>query len=83
MPFIKTIPPDKATGETARVYQYMAEVAGLENKVPKIVQVFSLRPASMRRMIRNWELALWVGDEPRAVREMVGAAVSRLNQCQY
>ena len=83
MPFIKTIPPKKATGETARVYEQMAELSGIEDRVPKVVQVFSLKPASMRRMMRNWELALWMGDEPRDLREMMGAAVSRLNRCGY
>ncbi len=83
MAFIKTIPPNKATGETKRVYQYMSKVGGSVLKVPKVVQAFSLRPDSMRRMIRNWELGMWVGDEPRQMREMVGAAVSRLNGCRY
>ena len=52
MAFIKTIPPGKATGEAAEVYNYMAEVSGI-GMVAKIVQIFSLRPASMRRMIRH------------------------------
>ena len=83
MAYIKTVPPGEATGETAEVYAYMAKVGGIRNKVAKVVQVFSLRPRSMRRMIRNWELGMWVGDEPRQTREMVGAAVSRLNNCHY
>lgn len=82
MAFIATIPPARATGEAAAVYRYMAEVGGAD-LVGKIVQLFSLRPASMRRMIRSWELAMWVGDEPRAMRETVAAAVSRLNNCHY
>ena len=83
MSFIRMIPPNKATGETKKVYRYMAEVGGTDKKVPKIVQAFSLRPASMRRMIRSWELGMWIGDAPRATREMIGAAVSRLNSCRY
>jgi hypothetical protein len=63
MPFIKTIPPRKASGETAEVYEYMTEVSG-SRMVAKIVQIFSLRPASMRRMIRQWELTMWVGGVP-------------------
>jgi alkylhydroperoxidase family enzyme len=35
----------------------MAEVSG-SGMVAKIVQIFSLRPASMRRMIRQWELTI-------------------------
>ena len=83
MSFIRMIPPNKATGETKEVYRYMAEVGGSDKKVPKIVQVFSLRPGSMRRMIRLWEIGMWIGDEPRDIREMIGAAVSRLNSCRY
>jgi hypothetical protein len=37
----------------------------------------------MRRMIRAWELAMWAGDEPRARRELIAAAVSRLNDCHH
>ena len=82
MAFIETVPPGKATGETAEVYRYMAQVAG-HDMVAKIVQLFSLRPGSMRRMIRSWELSNWAGSEPRAMREMVAAAVSRFNNCHY
>ena len=82
MAFIKTIPPAKATGETREVYDYMAEVAG-NDMVAKIVQIFSLRPVSMKRMIRQWELAMWKGEASRQVRELAAAAVSRYNNCHY
>jgi alkylhydroperoxidase family enzyme len=82
MAFIATIPPARATGDTADAYVYMHAVAG-SGMVAKIVQVFSLRPGSMRRMIRSWELTQWAGTEPRATRELVAAAVSRLNHCHY
>jgi hypothetical protein len=60
----------------------MAEVAG-SGMVAKIVQIFSLRPASMKRMIRQWELMMWKGSVPRQSRELVAAAVSRFNKCDY
>ena len=82
MAFINTIPPGKATGETSEVYKYLAQVEG-HGMIPKIVQVFSLKPAAMKMMIRIWELAMWMGDEPRHNREMVAAAVSRFNECHY
>lgn len=82
MAFIKTIAPGKATVEAAEVYEYMAEVSG-SGMVAKIVQIFSLQPASMRRMIRQWELTMWVGNVPRRHRELVAAAVSRFNNCHY
>jgi hypothetical protein len=82
MAFIRTISPNKAINETAEVYQYVTQMVGY-NRIPKIVQVFSLRAGSMMRMIRTWELAMWIGDEPRAIRELVAATVSRLNECHY
>ncbi len=82
MPFIETIPPRQATGEAAEVYRYMEQVGG-SKRVANIVQVASLRAGSMRRMIRTWELAMWVGDVPRASREFVAAAVSRYADCHY
>ena len=51
--------------------------------IANIVRLFSLRPASMRVMIRSWELGMWAGDAPRTTRELVGAMVSRLNDCHY
>jgi hypothetical protein len=82
VPHIATVPPAQATGETAEVYADLRRMSG-SGLVAGVVQVFSLRPASMRRMIRGWELAMWVGDVPRASRELVAAAVSRLNDCHY
>ena len=82
MAFIRTVSPKRATGETRDAYRYMAEVGG-QDMVAKIVQLFSLRPASMRRMIRSWELTMWVGTAPRATRELVAATISRLNDCHY
>ena len=82
MAFIKTISPNKATGETKVVYNYMAEVVG-HDRVAKIVQIFSLRPGSMKRMVRQWELAMWKGSVPRQSRELAAAAVSRFNNCHY
>ena len=82
MAFIKIIPPGKATGETAEVYNSLARVSG-QRIVPKLVQIISLRPGSMSRMIRLWELGMWLGNAPRHSRELVAAAVSRFNSCYY
>jgi len=83
MAFIETISPRRATGETAQVYGYMAEVGGSDDMVARIVQMFSLRAGSMRRMIRSWDLTMWSGEEPRSHRELVAATVSRFNECDY
>ena len=82
MAFIATVPPSRATGETAEAYAYAARITG-HSMVARIVQLFSLRPASMRFMIRGWELGMWAGDAPRTTRELIGAMVSRLNDCHY
>lgn len=87
MAFITTIPPSMAEGDLKAAYRYMAEVSGQAEAstplVARIIQLFSLRAASVRRAIRAWELAMWIGDEPRATRETIGAAISRLNDCHY
>ncbi len=82
MPYIRTVPPGRADRQTAEVYRYMEEVGG-SSRIANVVQLFSLRPASMQRMVRSWELAMWSGDEPRANREFVAAAVSRYADCHY
>jgi hypothetical protein len=83
MAFIKVVSPKRATGETAQVYRYMARVLGGDTLVARIVQMFSLRPASMRRMIQSWELTMWCAQAPRANRELLASAISRLNDCHY
>lgn len=83
MAFIRVIPPAQATGETASAYGYLREVLGGFDRAARIVQMFSLRAGSMRRMVRSWELAMWCGEEPRSQRELVAAVISRLNDCHY
>jgi hypothetical protein len=80
--YIKTISPAKATGETREVYTYGEAITGF-SVAANIVQLFSLRPESMRRMIRSWELSMWMGEQPRAKRELLASAVSRYNDCHY
>lgn len=82
MAFIAVVPPRRATGETAEAYADLRRLVRAD-MVAKIVQLFSLRPASMRRMVRSWELSQWAGSEPRPARELLGAIVSRLNECHY
>lgn len=82
MAWIRIIPPSKASGETAEVYRYMYDVAG-EKLVARIVQLFSIKAGSMRRMIRNWDVTMWRGDVPRHQRELLASLVSRLNDCAY
>jgi len=83
MAFIRVIPPAQATGETAVAYRYVRQMLGGFDRAARIVQLFSLRAGSMRRMVRSWELAMWCAQEPRAERELVAAVISRLNDCHY
>lgn len=83
MAFIRVISPREADGETSAVYRYMRQVLGGFDRSARIVQMFSLRAGSMRRMVRSWELTMWCGEEPRAQRELLAAVVSRLNECHY
>jgi hypothetical protein len=83
MAYIETIPPRRATGELAQAYRYLATVLGADGLAARVVQAFSLRPASMRRMVRSWELAMWTGAEPRAARELLASLISRFNDCHY
>jgi hypothetical protein len=82
MAHIEIISPGRATGETAEVYQHAVRVTK-SRLIPKIVQIFSLRPATMQMMIRKFELTMWAGTVTRQSRELVAAAVSRFNNCHY
>ena len=80
--FIDVIPPRRAAPDLRATYRYLGEIGG-GGPVPKVVTLFSVRPASMRRMLRGWELMMWAGEEPRQGRELVAASVSRFNDCHY
>ncbi|MHC4424395.1 MAG: hypothetical protein ACYSWR_06995 [Planctomycetota bacterium] len=82
MAYIEIIPPGKAIGETAEIYK-QAERISDSALIPKIVQLFSLRPATMQMMLRKFELTMWAGNVPRQSRELVAATVSRFNNCHY
>ncbi len=83
MVFIDIVSPRRASGEAAEAYRYMAEMGGSRELIANVVQVFSLNPTSMRRMVRSWELTMWCSETRRADREFLAAAVSRLNECHY
>ena len=82
MAYIEIISPGKATGETAEVYRQAVRTSD-SKLIPKIVQLFSLRPATMQMMLRKFELTMWAGNVPRQFRELAAAAVSRFNNCHY
>jgi hypothetical protein len=83
MAYIATISPRQATGDLGAAYRELAGMLGGDRFIARVVQVFSLRAGSMRRMMRGWEIAMWMGSEPRARRELLASLVSRLNDCHY
>ena len=82
MSFIATVSPWRANAEVVAAYRNLYRVAG--GWIPgRIFRVFSLRPSTMVRFTRNWELAMWACVEPRQNRELMAVAVSRLASCDY
>lgn len=82
MPWIHTIPPERAEGRLRQIYDAAVRRAG---RVFNIVRLQSLRPkvlhASMQlylELMRSREGAL-----TRAQREMVAVVVSATNGCHY
>ncbi len=82
MAIIKTISKYRAKGERKEAYQSASDLMD-SLKIPNIVQIFSLRPASMQRVVRKTELAMFVGSEPRSIREQIGVLISFFNRCHY
>jgi AhpD family alkylhydroperoxidase len=82
MAFIQTIPPKKATGELAAAYRTFGDRFGAD-MIAKIIQAVSLRPTSVARAARAFELSQWYGEGSRVHRELVAATISRLNECHY
>ena len=81
MPYIKTIPPEKAAGVLKREYNAATQRAG---RVWNIVQIMSLNPRTLHSSIRAY---ISIMKDPsgvtRAQREMLGTIVSQANECFY
>jgi alkylhydroperoxidase family enzyme len=89
MAFIRTISPRVATGELREAYlQIRRDMVGqrpvlLGMAVWNIMRVFSLRPAFLRAFERAFQFTMWGGVLDRKMKEAIGVAVSRTNQCHY
>jgi len=82
MAWIEVIPPGRATGRLAALYELVASADG---HVDAILQVHSLRPRTLEAHLALYKATLHSrpnGLSPRE-RELVGAVVSRLNGCDY
>ncbi len=82
MAWIDTVPPDRAQGLLARLYDAAIRRAG---RVFNILRIQSPRPKVLRS---STQLYIEVMHSPesglsRAQREMIATAVSRFNDCHY
>ncbi len=81
MPFIRTIAPEEATGETKRLYDQAIARAG---RVFNIIGIQGLNPQAMEASIRLYEaIMIKKGPLRRAIREMLAVVVSRELECFY
>jgi AhpD family alkylhydroperoxidase len=79
MAYIRHIPPSEACGRLAHVYRDIREEAP---RVPRLLQVFSLRPETMESIHRHWVSAMWVGRVPRKTKELMAVVVSKALKCR-
>jgi len=82
MAWIKTVPPERATGLLKRLYDDAVRRAG---KVFNIVRIQSPRPRVMRNSTLLYSEIMLSGESglSRIQREMIATAVSRANGCHY
>jgi alkylhydroperoxidase family enzyme len=82
MAWIKTVPPERATGLLKRLYDEAVRRAG---KVFNIVSIQSPRPRVMRNSTLLYSEIMLSGESAlsRIQREMIATAVSRANGCHY
>ena len=81
MPYIKTIEPDKATGELKNIYDSLEKARG---KIAEIHKIQSLNPEALTAHMDLY-MAVMFGKSPlkRYQREMMGVVVSAANNCEY
>lgn len=81
MAYIRTIPPEEATGELKQHYDAAIKRAG---RVFNIVRLQSLNPRALAASVNLYQtLMLAPGSLPRATREMLAVVVSREMDCFY
>lgn len=82
MPWIETVPYDKATGKLKDLYD---RVKGPDNNVDNIMMMHSLRPHSMEGHMAIYKYVLHHSGNtiPKWFLEVLGVWVSALNECNY
>jgi uncharacterized peroxidase-related enzyme len=82
MAWIRTVPPDQASGLLRQLYEAAIRRTG---KVFNIIRLQSPRPKALRASTQLY-LEVMMSPESglgRAQREMIATAVSRANACHY
>ena len=82
MPWIETVPYEKATGKLKMLYD---RVKGPDNNVDNIMMMHSLRPHSMEGHMAIYKYVLHHSGNtlPKWFLEALGVWVSSLNECAY
>ena len=82
MAWIKTVPPEEASGLLQRLY---AEAVRRAGKIFNIVRLQSLRPRVLRNSTLLYTEVMLSAESglTRAQREMIATVVSRTNGCHY
>ncbi|MDY6786582.1 MAG: peroxidase-related enzyme [candidate division WOR-3 bacterium] len=81
MAWIKIIDENSAEGKLKEIY---SDIAGKRGKLSNIMRVHSLSPLAMQKHIELYTAIMF--DRcglSRAEREMIGVAVSGINECRY
>ncbi len=82
MPWIRTVPPEEATGLLRQIYDAAVRRAG---RVYNVVRLQSLRPKALDASMRLYLELMHApgGALTRAQREMIAVVVSATNGCHY
>lgn len=82
MAWIKTIPPEEASGLLRRLYDEAIQRAG---KLYNVIRIQSLRPDVLRAstLLYTELMRSKAGALTRAQREMIATVVSSINGCHY
>lgn len=82
MPYIRTIPPEEATGLLKRIYDDAIRRAG---RVWNVVSIMSIQPRTMQAAVDRLYSTIMYGESglSRAQREMIAVVVSAANSCHY
>jgi alkylhydroperoxidase family enzyme len=81
MGWIRTIPPEEATGRLQKIYEAARQRAG---RVFNIVRVMSLKPRVLEASLDLYRHVMFGRSQlSRRQRELLAVIVSRANDCHY